>query len=95
MRGGAGVSNFFTMNPNLKCFFLCSRDDSQGALTFAPVCPSVCLSIYPSVCPFVRHALRNRVCVILLLPQFLVDLFETLHTCCGHIEDVHVSFWWS
>ena len=21
-----------------------------------------------------------------------MDLFETLHTCCGHIEDVHVSF---
>ena len=22
----------------------------------------------------------------------LMDLFETLHTCCGHIEDVHVVF---
>ena len=21
-----------------------------------------------------------------------MDLFETLHTCCGHIEDVHVVF---
>ena len=21
-----------------------------------------------------------------------MDLFETLHTCCGHIEDVHVGF---
>ena len=21
-----------------------------------------------------------------------MDLFETLHTCCGHIEDVHVDF---
>ena len=23
-----------------------------------------------------------------------MDLFETSHTCCGHIEDVHVGFWW-
>ena len=29
--------------------FLCSRDDSQGALRFAPVCPSVCLSVCLSV----------------------------------------------
>ena len=21
-----------------------------------------------------------------------MDLFETLHTCCEHIEDVHVGF---
>ena len=21
-----------------------------------------------------------------------MDLFETLHTCCGHIADVHVGF---
>ena len=21
-----------------------------------------------------------------------MDLFETLHTCCGHIEDVNVGF---
>ena len=27
-----------------------------------------------------------------LLPQFLMDLFETLHTCCGHIENVLVGF---
>ena len=33
--------------------FLCPRDDSQGALRFAPVCPSVCLSVSPSVRPFV------------------------------------------
>ena len=32
------------------------RDDSQGALRFAPV--------RPSVCPSVRHALRYRDCVI-------------------------------
>ena len=55
------------------------RDDSQGALRFAPVCPSV------------RHALRYRVCVIAVL----MGLFETLHTCCRHNEDVHVGFWWS
>ena len=27
-----------------------------------------------------------------LLLQFSMDQFETLHTCCGHIEDVHVGF---
>ena len=31
------------------CIFLCPRDNSQGALRFAPVCPSVS----PSVRPFV------------------------------------------
>ena len=40
------------------------------------------------ICPSVRLS-------ICLLPQFLMDLFETLHTYCGHIEDVHVGFWWS
>ena len=29
--------------------FLCPRDDSQGALRFAPVCPYVCLSVRPFV----------------------------------------------
>ena len=57
-----------------------------------PVCLSVCLSVRPSVCPSVRHALRYRVCVFKLLPQFSMDLFETLHIFCGHIEDVHVGF---
>ena len=47
-----------------KISFLCPRDESQGALRFAPVCPSVCLSVRLSVCPSVRHALRYRVCVI-------------------------------
>ena len=27
-----------------------------------------------------------------LLLQFSVDHFETMHTCCGYIEDVHVNF---
>ena len=27
-----------------------------------------------------------------LLLQFSMDLFETMHTCCGYIEDVHVNF---
>ena len=22
-----------------------------------------------------------------------MDYFETMHTCCGYIEDVHVNFW--
>ena len=26
------------------------------------------------------------------LPQFSMNLFETLHTLCGHYEDVHVEF---
>ena len=33
--------------------FLCPRDDSQGALRFAPVCLSVCPSVRSSVRPFV------------------------------------------
>ena len=27
-----------------------------------------------------------------LLLQFSMDHFETMHTCCGYIEDVHVNF---
>ena len=27
-----------------------------------------------------------------LLLQFSLDHFETMHTCCGNIEDVHVKF---
>ena len=34
-------------------FFLCPRDDSQEALRFAPVCPSVCPSVRLSIRPFV------------------------------------------
>ena len=34
------------------CFFF-ARDDSQGALRFAPVCTFVCLSVHPSVRLFV------------------------------------------
>ena len=48
---------------HFKCF-LCPRDDSQGALRFAPACLSVCPSVRPSVClsvcPSVRYALRYR-----------------------------------
>ena len=32
----------------------------------------------------------SEVCDILLL-QFSMDCFETMHTCCGHNEDVHVD----
>ena len=63
---------------------LSPRDDSQGSLRFAPVCLSVRSSY------FTVWSLCNQ-----LLPQFSVGLFETLHTCCGHIEDVHMDFWWS
>ena len=27
-----------------------------------------------------------------LFLQFSMDHFETMHTCCGYIEDVHVNF---
>ena len=27
-----------------------------------------------------------------LVLQFSMDHFETLHSCCGYIEDVHVNF---
>ena len=35
-------------------------------------------------------SLRNQ-----RLLQFSMDLFEYLHTCCGHDENVHVDFRWS
>jgi hypothetical protein len=28
-----------------------------------------------------------------LLPHHLADILQTMHSCDGHIEDVHVSFW--
>ena len=28
-----------------------------------------------------------------LLLQFSMDHFETMHTCCGYIEDVYVNFY--
>ena len=34
---------------SIQDIFLCPRDDSQGALRFAPVCPSVCPSVHPFV----------------------------------------------
>ena len=37
------------MNKNHYVTFLCPRDDSQGALRFAPVCPFICLSVHPFV----------------------------------------------
>ena len=54
-----GKGNFFSLRLDLclegqtvqvskqEVTFLCPRDDSQGALRFAPVCPSVCLSVRP------------------------------------------------
>ena len=62
-----------------------------GGIKICP-CLSVCLSVRPSVrsSRFTVQSLCNQ-----LLLQFSVDLFETLHICCGHIEDVHVGFWWS
>ena len=61
------------------------RDASQGTLRLAPICPfvgsSVCLS----------HFTVKSLCNQILL-QFSMDLFETLHTCCGHYENVRVGF---
>ena len=51
--GGHGVGSVGSHETQV---FLCSCDNSQGALRFAPVCPSIC----PSVC----HTLRYRACVI-------------------------------
>ena len=54
------------------------------------ICPR--LSVRLSVHPFVTH---NGIAFVYgnqVLPQFSMDLFETLHTCCGHIENVHVGF---
>jgi hypothetical protein len=28
-----------------------------------------------------------------LIPHLLADILQTLHSCYGHIEDVHVTFW--
>jgi hypothetical protein len=28
-----------------------------------------------------------------LLPHLLADILQALHSCYGHIEDVHVTFW--
>jgi hypothetical protein len=28
-----------------------------------------------------------------LLPHLLADILQALHSCYGHIEDVHVIFW--
>ena len=59
-----------------KTLFLCLRCDSQRAFRFV----LDCLSGHPSVRPFVNfmtESLSNR-----LHQQFLVDLFQTLHTCC-------------
>ena len=47
-----------------------------------------------SLSNFLGNLLHCRVwslCNQLLL-QFSRDHFETMHTCCGYIEDVHVNF---
>ena len=57
------------MNKNHHVTFLCPRDDSQGALRFAPVCPFVCLSVHPFVTLYgveflahLSHRLRVSYC---------------------------------
>ena len=44
----------FSADPYI--LFLCPHDNNQGALRFAPVCPSVCLSVRPSVCLSIRSS---------------------------------------
>ena len=50
------------------------------------ICP--CLSVCSS--HFTVESLCNQ-----LLLQFSMDLFETLHSCWEHSEDVHGGSWWS
>ena len=54
------------------------RNDSQGALCFAPVRP------------FVRRALKSL--YNQLLPECSSNQCETLLRCCQPVEDVHVTF---
>ena len=65
----------------LQIRLLCPRDESQGALRFAPVYLSVRSS----------HLKVQNLCNQLFL-QFSMDLFQTLLACCGHNEAVHVGF---
>ena len=60
-------------------------DDSQGALRFP-------LSVRLSVRPFVTLYVIEFVYQLL---HFAMVLFETLHTCYEHNEDVHVGFFFS
>ena len=60
-------------------------DDSQGALRFAPVCPSVCPSVRPSVC----HALWYRVCVI----NFSHSLWIFLKLCIPVVDILKMCMW--
>jgi hypothetical protein len=42
-----------------------------------------------------RAGAFNRVLTLCnqLLPHLLADILQTLHSCYGHIENVHVTFW--
>ena len=62
-------------------FFLCPHDDSQGALRFAPVHPSV----YPSV----RQALLYRVCVI----NYHSFLWSFLKPCIPVVDILKMCMW--
>ena len=62
--------------------FLCPCDDSQGALRFAPVCPSVC--------PFICHALRYRVCVS-NSSQGFIGIF--LKPCIPVVDILKMCMW--
>ena len=52
------------------------------------------ISAFETLIVILGNLLQRRVwslCNQLLL-QFSMDHFETMHTCCGYIEDVHVNF---
>ena len=49
--------------------------------------PNMTLDVYRRRKTTIQQQQHNQ-----LLPQFSMDLFETLHICCGQIEDVHVGF---
>ena len=72
-------------------FFYAPHDDSQGALRFAPVCPS----IYPSVC----HALRYRICVINSSHSFkwiilkpCIPVVDRLKMCMWVLDGARINF---
>ena len=76
-------------------YFICPRDDSQGALRFAPVC----LSLRLSVCPSVRHTLRYSVCVINFSHSFqwiflkpCIPVMEILKMCMWVFDEARTNF---
>ena len=73
--------------------FLCPCDDSQGALRFTPVHPSL------SICPSFRHSLRYRVCVINFSHSFqwiflkpCIPTVDILKMCMWVFDGARINF---